>query len=78
MTDYARPLAMLEPQFDFFVGIDSDGCAFDTMEIKHKECFAPMHAAAHVHENQTLDTPCPSTGRKGFPFSLSKKGDMEI
>ena len=23
------------------VGIDSDGCAFDTMEIKHKECFIP-------------------------------------
>ncbi len=44
MTDYpepARPLAELEPEHDFFVGIDSDGCAFDTMEIKHKECFAP-------------------------------------
>lgn len=41
MTDYARPLAVLEPRFDYFVGIDSDGCAFDTMEIKHKECFAP-------------------------------------
>ena len=26
---------------DFFVGIDSDGCVFDTMEIKHKECFCP-------------------------------------
>jgi phosphoglycolate phosphatase-like HAD superfamily hydrolase len=26
---------------DFFVGIDSDGCAFDTMETKHKECFIP-------------------------------------
>lgn len=26
---------------DFFVGIDSDGCVFDTMEIKHKECFIP-------------------------------------
>ena len=26
---------------DFFIGIDSDGCAFDTMEIKHKECFTP-------------------------------------
>lgn len=25
----------------FLVGIDSDGCAFDTMEIKHKECFIP-------------------------------------
>jgi phosphoglycolate phosphatase-like HAD superfamily hydrolase len=25
----------------FFVGIDSDGCVFDTMELKHKECFIP-------------------------------------
>ena len=44
MGDYleaARPLVDLEPRFDFFVGIDSDGCAFDTMEIKHKECFIP-------------------------------------
>jgi phosphoglycolate phosphatase-like HAD superfamily hydrolase len=30
-----------EPQQRFFVGIDSDGCAFDTMEVKHKECFIP-------------------------------------
>ena len=44
MADYsmaARPLAELKPQNGFFVGIDSDGCTFDTMEIKHKECFAP-------------------------------------
>ncbi len=26
---------------EFYIGIDSDGCAFDSMEIKHKECFAP-------------------------------------
>lgn len=26
----------------YFVGLDSDGCVFDSMEIKHKECFAPM------------------------------------
>ncbi|MFH5803882.1 HAD family hydrolase [Alienimonas sp. DA493] len=26
---------------DYLVGIDSDGCAFDTMELKHKECFIP-------------------------------------
>ena len=31
----------LEPRHEFFVGIDSDGCAFDTMEIKQKECFCP-------------------------------------
>jgi phosphoglycolate phosphatase-like HAD superfamily hydrolase len=44
MTNYpaaAKPLADLQPQQPFFVGIDSDGCAFDSMEIKHKECFCP-------------------------------------
>ena len=34
-------LQAFQPQHEFFVGIDSDGCAFDTMEIKHKECFIP-------------------------------------
>lgn len=29
------------PQFDTFVGIDSDGCIFDTMEIKQKDFFHP-------------------------------------
>ncbi|QQS35287.1 MAG: HAD hydrolase-like protein [Ignavibacteriales bacterium] len=32
----------LKPQKDFFIGIDSDGCVFDTMEIKQKECFCPQ------------------------------------
>ena len=27
---------------DYLIGIDSDGCVFDSMEIKHKECFIPM------------------------------------
>ncbi len=31
----------IDPQHEFLVGIDSDGCAFDTMELKHKECFIP-------------------------------------
>ncbi len=39
--DVARPLVEMPREHDFFVGIDSDGCAFDTMEIKHKECFTP-------------------------------------
>jgi len=34
-------LCDFQPAHEFFVGIDSDGCAFDTMEIKHKECFIP-------------------------------------
>ena len=31
------------PKHEYLVGIDSDGCAFDTMELKHKECFIPNH-----------------------------------
>jgi phosphoglycolate phosphatase-like HAD superfamily hydrolase len=34
-------LESIKPSKGFFVGIDSDGCAFDTMEIKQKECFCP-------------------------------------
>ncbi|HYW94004.1 MAG TPA: hypothetical protein VE870_00285, partial [Bacteroidales bacterium] len=34
-------LNKLQPGKPFFIGIDSDGCAFDTMEIKQKECFCP-------------------------------------
>jgi len=37
----AQPLIDHRPQYDCFIGIDSDGCAFDSMEIKQKECFAP-------------------------------------
>jgi len=40
-SDPQAPLKEFKPRHDFLVGIDSDGCAFDTMEIKHKECFIP-------------------------------------
>jgi phosphoglycolate phosphatase-like HAD superfamily hydrolase len=36
-----NPLEHFQKRCDFLVGIDSDGCAFDTMEVKHKECFIP-------------------------------------
>ena len=42
MSDPAQILRDFKPTKEFFVGIDSDGCIFDSMEIKHKECFAPM------------------------------------
>ena len=41
MADPQKDLKKLKPSREFFIGIDSDGCAFDTMEIKHKECFCP-------------------------------------
>jgi phosphoglycolate phosphatase-like HAD superfamily hydrolase len=36
-----QQLINIKPTKEFFIGIDSDGCVFDTMEIKHKECFCP-------------------------------------
>jgi len=30
-----------EPTCEYSVGIDADGCAFDTMEPKQKEVFRP-------------------------------------
>jgi len=42
MSDPAEVLRSFRPTKEFFVGIDSDGCIFDSMEIKHKECFTPM------------------------------------
>jgi phosphoglycolate phosphatase-like HAD superfamily hydrolase len=43
-------LKNLKPGKEFFVGIDSDGCVFDSMEVKHKECFCP--AFVNVFELQ--------------------------
>jgi len=43
--DPAKPLKEFKPKKDFFVGIDSDGCAFDTMGIKQRECFCPWMIA---------------------------------
>src|SRR4029079_3697330 len=42
MSDPAQALRDFKPTKEFFIGIDSEGCIFDSMEIKHKECFTPM------------------------------------
>ncbi len=39
--DYQKILKDLKPEKDFFIGIDSDGCVFDSMEPKQKEFFCP-------------------------------------
>ena len=30
-----------EPNHEFLIGVDSDGCVFNTMEAKQKKCFTP-------------------------------------
>jgi phosphoglycolate phosphatase-like HAD superfamily hydrolase len=57
----SQPLRDFKPTKKFFIGIDSDGCVFDSMEIKHKECFAPMFIkhfglqAASRHARETWE-----------------------
>jgi len=43
--DPAKALKEFKPTKEFFVGIDSDGCAFDSMGIKQRECFCPWMIA---------------------------------
>ncbi|MBT4483636.1 MAG: HAD family hydrolase [Candidatus Latescibacteria bacterium] len=41
MIDPQAPLKELKSGHEFLIAIDSDGCVFDSMEIKQKECFTP-------------------------------------
>lgn len=41
MSNVIEDLKNRTPEHEYLIAIDSDGCAFDTMEIKHKECFIP-------------------------------------
>ena len=45
MSNPAQALIDLKPAKDYLVAIDSDGCAFDAMGIKQRECFCPMMIA---------------------------------
>ena len=41
-VDYTKALREMVPTKEFLVAIDSDGCVFDAMGIKQRECFCPM------------------------------------
>jgi len=41
IMNYVKQLLEMPKNKNFFIGFDSDGCVFDTMELKHKECFCP-------------------------------------
>lgn len=41
MTHETALLRDFTPMSEYLVAVDSDGCVFDNMEIKHKECFCP-------------------------------------
>lgn len=46
----ATPFDKYEKKKDYLVCVDSDGCAMDTMNIKHIRCFGPcMVAEWHLH-----------------------------
>ena len=43
IPEAAKVLVDFQPSKEYFVGIDSDGCAMDAMDIKHLECFTPAY-----------------------------------
>ena len=54
-------MSEFSPTKEFFVGIDSDGCVFDSMELKHKECFIPniiKHWGLQAVSKYTREAPC--------------------
>ena len=62
-------LINFRPRHEFFVGVDSDGCVFDTMEIKQKQC---MHGL--IVETWNLQ-PIEATVREAAEFvNLYSKG----
>jgi len=42
MRDPLSDLKNIKAHHKIIIAIDSDGCTFDSMEIKHKECFIPQ------------------------------------
>ncbi len=42
MTYSTQDLISLKPKFDSFIGVDSDGCVFDTMAVKQCSHFHPL------------------------------------
>ncbi|MDU0967983.1 MAG: hypothetical protein E7A62_02665 [Actinomycetaceae bacterium] len=70
VPEAAQVLIDFQPTCDFFVGIDSDGCAMDAMTIKHEECFTPayikyfdLQAASHLVRETALFVNLYSTTR---------------
>lgn len=50
MSDHPAPA----PSRPFFIGVDSDGTVFDSMEIKHKRVFEPL--AVEIWELESVET----------------------
>ena len=55
-----KTLENFVPKHSFLVCIDSDGCAFDVMEVKHKSAFARQRSMTGIYR-QCPDMP----GKRG-------------
>lgn len=45
IINYMKKLKEIQPSKTYLIAIDSDGCVFDAMGIKQRECFCPMMIA---------------------------------
>jgi phosphoglycolate phosphatase-like HAD superfamily hydrolase len=59
MDQYQQILQNFRSQQNYLIAIDSDGCAFDTMELKHRQCFSTAFVESfqlHDIEAAALET----------------------
>ncbi len=74
--DYQDLLKQFIPRHKFFIGIDSDGCVFDTMEVKQKEFFIPN--ALKYFELYPISKPLRETWEFVNLYSVNRGGNRFI
>jgi phosphoglycolate phosphatase-like HAD superfamily hydrolase len=75
-TDFRKELRDLIPSHDYFIGIDSDGCVFDSMEVKQKQFFIP-NALKHFGL-YSIEKPLRTTWEFVNLYSLYRGGNRFI
>jgi len=76
IADFSKELIRLTPTRDFFIGIDSDGCVFDSMEIKQRQFFIP-NALKHFGL-YSIEIPLRTTWEFVNLYSLYRGGNRFI
>lgn len=74
--DFQKDLRDFIPSHSYFIGIDSDGCVFDSMEVKQKQFFIP-NALKHF-DLYSIEIPLSETWEFVNLYSINRGGNRFI
>jgi phosphoglycolate phosphatase-like HAD superfamily hydrolase len=74
--DFQKELKDFIPSHEYFIGIDSDGCVFDSMEVKQKEFFIPN--ALKYFDLYSISEPLRETWEFVNLYSVNRGGNRFI